>query len=164
MFILRQFRKSKPVLPSCTSRLPCWGSHTIRNSEIYSKVLFVIFLLLLQSNIFITYTRGKSLWESWATTFLPDWPLPLIYFWFISNFLCTRSNYMARVKSMQVLPCSFCLRLTAILNLCLVYFKITWALAILLEHMHKINRTKIKGSGQSGRKLVTHNSKSDLPL
>ena len=33
--------------------------------------------------------------------------------------------------------------------------------------MHKkfeINRTKIKGSCQSGRKVVPHNSKSDLPL
>ena len=27
-----------------------------------------------------------------------------------------------------------------------------------------INRTKIKGGFQSGRKVVTHNSKSDLPL
>ena len=42
-----------------------------------------------------------------------------------------------------------------------------WALAILLEHMHKkfeINRTKIKGSYQSERKVVPHDSKSDLPL
>ena len=41
----------------------------------------------------------------------------------------------------------------------------TGALAILLVHMHKkfeINRTKIKG--QSGRKVVTPDSKSDLPL
>ena len=33
--------------------------------------------------------------------------------------------------------------------------------------MHKkfeINRTKIKGGCQSGRKVATHNSKSDLPL
>ena len=33
--------------------------------------------------------------------------------------------------------------------------------------MHKkfeINRTKIKDSRQSGRKVVTHDSKSDLPL
>ena len=40
-------------------------------------------------------------------------------------------------------------------------------LAILLEHMHikfEINRTKIKGGCQSGREVVTHNSKSDLPL
>ena len=40
-------------------------------------------------------------------------------------------------------------------------------LAILLEHMHKkfeINLTKIKGGYHSGRKVVTHNSKSDLPL
>ena len=28
----------------------------------------------------------------------------------------------------------------------------------------KINQTKIKGGCQSGRKVVTHNSKSDLPL
>ena len=38
---------------------------------------------------------------------------------------------------------------------------------MLLEHMHKkfeITQTKIKGSCQSGRKVVTHDSKSDLPL
>ena len=28
----------------------------------------------------------------------------------------------------------------------------------------EINQTKIKGGGQSGGKVVTHNSKSDLPL
>ena len=35
-----------------------------------------------------------------------------------------------------------------------------------MEHIHKkfeINRTKIKGGCQLGRKVVTHNSKSDLP-
>ena len=38
---------------------------------------------------------------------------------------------------------------------------------MLLEHMHKkfeINQTKIKASCQSGSKVVTHDSKSDLPL
>ena len=30
--------------------------------------------------------------------------------------------------------------------------------------MFEINWTKIKGSCQSGRKVVTHNSKNDLPL
>ena len=53
--------------------------------------------------------------------------------------------------------------LTATLNLCLIYFNISSALAILLEHMHKKfekNQTKIKGGCQSGRKVVTHNSKS----
>ena len=38
---------------------------------------------------------------------------------------------------------------------------------MLLEHMHKmfeINRTKIKGGCQLGRKVVTHNSESDLPI
>ena len=33
---------------------------------------------------------------------------------------------------------------------------------MLLEHMQK--KFKIKGGCQSGRKAVTHNSKSDLPL
>ena len=56
---------------------------------------------------------------------------------------------------------------TVTLNLCLLYFKITWILIMLLEHMHKkfeINRTKFKGSCQSGRKMVPHDSKSDSPL
>ena len=46
-------------------------------------------------------------------------------------------------------------------------FKITWKLVMLLDHLHKnfeINRTKIKGGCQLGSKVVTHNSKSDLPL
>ena len=61
----------------------------------------------------------------------------------------------------------FSCRLTATLKLYLIYFKITRALAILLEHMHKkfeINRTKIKGGCQSGRNVAPHESKSDLPL
>ena len=33
-----------------------------------------------------------------------------------------------------------------------------------MKKKYEINRTKIKGSCQSGRKVVTHNSKSDLPL
>ena len=40
-------------------------------------------------------SRGKSLLESWCTTFLPDWQPPLIFVWFISNFLCMCSNSMA---------------------------------------------------------------------
>ena len=54
--------------------------------------------------------------------------------------------------------------LTASLNLSLIYFKITCALAILLEHMHKKfddNQTRIKGGCQLGRKVVTQDSKSD---
>ena len=74
---------------------------------------------------------------------------------------------MQRQITLRIVGYHFSSRLTAALNLCLIYFKITWALAILLEHMRKkfeINRTKIKGGCQSRRKLVTHNSKSDLPL
>ena len=43
----------------------------------------------------------------------------------------------------------------------------TSQLAILLEHMHnkfEINLTKIKDGCHSGRKVVTHYSKSDFPL
>ena len=42
-------------------------------------------------------SRGKSLLESWRTTFLPDWQPPLIFVWFISNFLRMCSNSMASV-------------------------------------------------------------------
>ena len=69
--------------------------------------------------------------------------------------------------TLRILGYHFSSRLTATLNICLFYFKITWELAILLEHMHRkfeINRTKIKAGCQSGRKMVTHNCKSDLPL
>ena len=77
--------------------------------------------------------------------------------------------WTAHFFAIRILGYHFSSRLTATLNLCLIYFKITWALPILLESMHKkfqINRTKIKGCCQSGRKVVTkiHNSKSDLPL
>ena len=33
-----------------------------------------------------------------------------------------------------------------------------------MQKKFKINRTKIKGGCKLGRKVVTHNSKSDLPL
>ena len=39
--------------------------------------------------------------------------------------------------------------------------------SIISEHVNKkfeINRTKIKGGCQLGRKVLTHNSKSNLPL
>ena len=68
---------------------------------------------------------------------------------------------------LRIVGYHFSSRLTATFNLCLIYFKITLTLAILIEHMHKkfeINRTKIKGGCQSGRKVVPHNSKNDLPL
>ena len=71
------------------------------------------------------------------------------------------------LKTFRIVGYHFFSRLSATLNNCLIYFKIIWALAILLEHMPKkfeINRTKIKGGCQSGRKMVTNNSKSDLPL
>ena len=66
----------------------------------------------------------------------------------------------------------FSSRLTATLNLCLIYFKITRALSSVsshtkLDHMNKkfeINWIKIKGGCQTGRQVVTHYSKSDLPL
>ena len=63
-----------------------------------------------------------------------------------------------RQITLRILEYHFSSRLTAALNLCHIYLKITRALAILLEHMHKkfkINRTKIKGGCQSGRKVVT---------
>ena len=72
-----------------------------------------------------------------------------------------------RQITLRIVGCHFSSRLTATLSLCLIYFKITRALAILLEHMYKkfeINQTNIKGGCQLGRKVVTHDPKSDLPL
>ena len=40
------------------------------------------------------FFRGKSFLELWATTFLPDWQLSLIFVRFIPNFLCMCSNSM----------------------------------------------------------------------
>ena len=60
----------------------------------------------------------------------------------------------------------FSSRLTATFNHCPIYFKNTRALSTLLEHMHKkfeINQTKIKSRCQPRRKVLTNNSKSDLP-
>ena len=81
---------------------------------------------------------------------------------------CDNNSYPNTKKDIfEVEANLFSSQQAATLNLCLIYFEITWALAILLEHMHKkfeINRTKIKGGCQSGKKVVTHNSKRDLPL
>ena len=38
--------------------------------------------------------------------------------------------------TLKIMGYHFSSRLTATLNICPIYFKITWALAILLEHMH----------------------------
>ena len=66
--------------------------------------------------------------------------------------------------TLSILGYHFSSQLTITLNLCLIYFKITWTLAILLERLHKkYNRTKIKGGCQSRRKVVTHNSNRDFP-
>ena len=92
-------------------------------TDLSHEAIFVFCIVILN------LPRGKSLLELWLTTFLPDWQPPLIFVWFISNFLCMCSNSM---DSAHVIL--------------------------------KVNQTKIKGSCQSGRKMVPHDSKSDLPL
>ena len=85
----------------------------------------------------------------------------------LGNLIHTVNFVWSEVKYYFRLGYHFSSRLTATHNLCLIYFKITWALSILLVHMHKkfeINRRKIKGGCQSGRKVGTHDSNSDLPL
>ena len=69
--------------------------------------------------------------------------------------------------TLRIMGYHFSSQLTATPNHYLIYFKITWALAIILEHMHKkfkINLTKIKSSCRLGRKVVFKNSENDLPL
>ena len=96
----------------------------------YTKeIIHPSFLARAQVNSYII--RGKSLLESWGTTFLPNLRPPLIFVLFIS-------------KSHQHQP----------------YYQSTCARS--LRSIGQILRDK--GSCQSGRKVVTHNSKSDLPL
>ena len=66
----QQKRQQQPLEMKASLRPLCWYRHRRR-------------------------LRGKSLLESQGTTFLPDWQSPLIFVWFISNFLCMCSNSMA---------------------------------------------------------------------
>ena len=65
-----------------------------------SSIMIIIIMVLCHSwtEVYLgtkyLFTRGKSLLELWVTTFLPDRLLPLIFVWFISNFLCMCSNSM----------------------------------------------------------------------
>ena len=64
-------------------------------------------------------------------------------------------KYLLEQITLRIVGYHFSSQLTATLNLCLIYFKITLPLAIPFEHMQKnfeINRTKIKGGCQSGKK------------
>ena len=82
---------------------------------------------------------------------------------------CSKYSFSLNQRqiTLRIMDYHFSSRLTANLNLCLIHLK-------LLVHVLKqfgqcscdfeVNRTKIKGSCQSGRKVVTHDSKSDLPL
>ena len=89
------------------------------------------------------------------------WKINKIFDWNIHN-IATRGKSLLESRGTTFLP---------YWQLPLIFVWLTsksqWALAILLEHMHKkfeINRTKIKGGCQLARKVVTYNSKSDLPL
>ena len=75
--------------------------------------------------------------------------------------------YYQRQITLRIVGSHFSSRLTATINLCLIYLKLL--LHVLSQYGQcscdfEINQTKIKGGCQSGRKVVTHNSKSYLPL
>ena len=58
-------------------------------------------------------------------------------------------------------------QLTATINLCPIYLKRLVHVLLLYDkcsYDFKVNQIKIKGGCQLGSKMVTHNSKSDLPL
>ena len=73
-----------------------------RNSQVHEHVGKYVPTYLdweIQITIYVgtyySYTRGKSLLELWVTTFHPNWQPPLIFVWFMSNFLWICSNSMA---------------------------------------------------------------------
>ena len=95
--------------------------------------------------------------------------LATMILWTFAALFCYKTDKKSdwRQITLRIVGYYISSQLTDTLNLCLIYFKITWALSTLLKHIHtkfEINRTKIKGSCQSGRKVVPHDSNSDLPL
>ena len=75
-----------------------WPTTTELNSTLVELIMDLLTNqnnCLFFPNIHTYYSRGKSLLESWGTTFLPDWQPPLIFVRFISNFLFMCANSMA---------------------------------------------------------------------
>ena len=110
---------------------------------------------------FLKFVQRKSVVR--GLTVLMDWQ----YVRKLGVSLSITVHATLRQITLRIAGYHFSSRLTATLNLCLIYLKITWELDILSEHMHnkfEINQTYIKGGCQSGRKVVSHNTKSDLPL
>ena len=70
-------------------------SFTVSTLGMILCVLISYQYVLCMAKIISPYLRGKSLLELWVTTSLPNWQPPLIFVWFISNFLCMCSNNMA---------------------------------------------------------------------
>ena len=76
-------------------------------------------------------------------------------------------SQMTRGKFLLIVGYHFCSGLTATLNLCSIYLKLF--VHVLKQYGQcscnfEINQTKIKGGCQSGRKMVPHDSKSNLSL
>ena len=63
--------------------------------HLFQNYIFLIYVRHYRIFLTIGNIRGKSLLELRVTIFLPDWQLPLIFVWFISNFFCMCSNSMA---------------------------------------------------------------------
>jgi len=94
-------------LPSCLLNIKKPGYN---NAYVYASTYVPTYVPQLKGENYTIYlalhTRGKSLSELWVNTFLPDWQPPLIFVWFISNFLCVCSNSVtsAHVIFKQITP------------------------------------------------------------
>ena len=80
-----------------------------------------------------------------------------------------KQHYLAcsRIYTLRIVGYHFSSQLRATLNLCPIYLKLL--LHVSQQYCQcswdfKVNQIKIKGGCQSGRKVVTHDCKSDLPL
>ena len=77
--------------PSLLDPSSKWFSSTVVSAKVHSAYLACELCASFASSKWqsecSTYlcTRGKSLLESWGTTFLPDWQPPLIFVWFTSK-------------------------------------------------------------------------------
>ena len=84
----------RPVLKWC--KIMFWTFLELWSEFGYMGATFVFDSrnLSYETNVNRAKVRGKSLLELRVTTFLPNWKLPIIFVWFISNFLCMCSKNM----------------------------------------------------------------------
>ena len=133
------------------------------SSVLFEQILHYILAVTITSQLWYLVAQHSTPMESRFAK-VKHFILKIFILVFIQKRILLR---LLKGKTIRIVGHSFSARLTATLNLCQIYLK-------LFVHMlsqygqclcdFEVNHTKIKGGCQSGRKVVPHDSKSDLPL